>query len=156
MNEIKIKVKRVGGFSGKLPAYETTGSVGVDLAAHIIDNRSDDVDSGIIIESGKRGLVPTGIAVEIPEGYEGQVRPRSGLALKHGISIVNTPGTIDSDYRGEIKVILVNLGDDPFVVKNGDRIAQLVISPVVRLDWVEVEELSDTGRSDGGFGSSGK
>jgi dUTP diphosphatase len=156
MNEIKIRVKRVGGFSGKLPTYETRGSVGVDLAAHVIDDRGDDTDSGIVIEPGKRALVPTGIAVEIPEGYEGQVRPRSGLALKHGISIANTPGTIDSDYRGEIKVILINLGDDLFVVKNGDRIAQLIISPVVRLVWEEVEELSDTGRGDGGFGSSGK
>ena len=156
MKEIKIRIKRIGGFLGEFPAYETKGSVGVDLAAHVEDDKGDDTDSGIIIEPGKRRLVHTGIAVEIPEGYEGQVRPRSGLALKHGVTLVNTPGTIDSDYRGEIKVIMINLGDESFVVKTGDRIAQLVISPVVRLVWEEVVELSDTGRGDGGFGSSGK
>ncbi len=148
MKEIKIRVKRVDGFSGKLPQYETAGSAGVDLTAHL--------DAGVTIPPMERALIPTGIAVEIPGGYEGQVRPRSGLALKHGVTMVNTPGTIDSDYRGEIRVIMVNLGDSPFEVNPGDRIAQLVVSPVVRLAWDEVEMLTDTDRGEGGFGSSGK
>ncbi|MBN1572000.1 MAG: dUTP diphosphatase [Deltaproteobacteria bacterium] len=148
MKEIKIRVKRVGGFSGRLPQYKTAGSAGVDLTAHL--------ERSLSIRPMERVLIPTGIAVEIPEGYEGQVRPRSGLALKHGITTVNTPGTIDSDYRGEIGVIMVNLGDTPFDMNPGDRIAQLVISPVVHLVWEDVDELTDTERGEGGFGSSGK
>lgn len=148
MKEIKIRVKKVGGFSGELPQYKTAGSVGVDLTANL--------DSSLTIRPMERVLIPTGIAVEIPDGYEGQVRPRSGLALKHGVTTVNTPGTIDSDYRGEIGAIMVNLGNSPFEMNPGDRIAQLVISPVVRLVWEDVDELSDTERGEGGFGSSGK
>jgi len=109
----------------------------------------------IVLSPGERGLVPTGLVVEIPDGYEGQVRPRSGLALKNGISLVNTPGTIDSDYRGELKVIMINLGEDHFMVNYGDRIAQLVIAPVVQAQIIEVDEISDSERGSGGFGSTG-
>jgi len=109
----------------------------------------------IVLKPMQRALVPTGIAVEIPPGYEAQIRPRSGLAIKHGITLLNTPGTIDADYRGEIKVILINLGEEDFVINRGDRIAQMVICPVVRVELEEVEELSTTSRSDGGFGSTG-
>ncbi len=109
----------------------------------------------IVLKPMQRALVPTGIAVEIPPGYEAQIRPRSGLAIKRGITLLNTPGTIDADYRGEIKVILINLGEEDFVINRGDRIAQMVICPVIRVEWEEVEELSTTHRSDGGFGSTG-
>jgi dUTP pyrophosphatase len=109
----------------------------------------------VLLGPGERSLIPTGIAVAIPEGCEGQIRPRSGLATKNGIGILNSPGTIDSDYRGEIKVILINLGDEPFVVKDGARIAQLVISPIVRAEWEEVEGLPETDRNHGGFGHTG-
>ena len=120
---------------------------GMDLFAHLSDE--------IVIPPGDRRLIPTGIAVAIPEGYEGQIRPRSGLAVKDGIAIVNSPGTIDSDYRGEIKIILINLGDEPFVVSNGARVAQMVITPVVRAQLEEVAELPETSRNEGGFGHTG-
>jgi dUTP pyrophosphatase len=113
------------------------------------------VGQDLVIMPGGRALVPTGLAAEIPEGYEAQVRPRSGLALKYGISLVNTPGTIDADYRGEVGVILINLGQEPFTVKRGDRIAQMVIAPVTHAEIIEVADLSDTIRSDGGFGHTG-
>ncbi len=109
----------------------------------------------IVLKPMQRALIPTGIVVEIPPGYEAQIRPRSGLAIRHGITLLNTPGTIDADYRGEIKVILINLGEEDFVINRGDRIAQMVICPVVRVELEEVEELSTTRRSDGGFGSTG-
>jgi len=109
----------------------------------------------VILKPMQRALIPTGIAVELPPGYEAQIRPRSGLAIKHGITLLNTPGTIDADYRGEIKVILINLGEEDFVINRGDRIAQMVICPVVRVELEEVEELSTTRRSEGGFGSTG-
>jgi dUTP pyrophosphatase len=130
-----------------LPSYATENSAGMDLYAAIED--------ALTIEVGKRTLVPTGICLEIPAGYEGQVRPRSGLALKHGIGMVNAPGTIDSDYRGEIGVILINLGDRPYVIHRGDRIAQLIISPVMRVQVSQAIELNESGRGDGGFGHSG-
>ncbi len=125
----------------------TSASSGMDLCAFVVEE--------VVLKPGERRLIPTGIAVSIPDGYEGQVRPRSGLALKNGITVVNTPGTIDADYRGEIGVILINLGDQPFTVKQGDRIAQLVIAPVCRADAEWVEDLDDTPRSGGGFGHTG-
>ena len=128
-----------------LPEYATQGSSGVDLRA------SEDY----IIKSGERALVATGIRLAIPAGYEVQVRPRSGLALKHGIIIPNSPGTIDSDYRGEVKVILMNLGREDFIIKAGDRIAQLILAPVAKISWEECAELEETARGSGGFGSTG-
>ncbi|MBQ9580850.1 MAG: dUTP diphosphatase [Synergistaceae bacterium] len=128
-----------------LPEYATQGSSGVDLRA------SEDY----IIKSGERALVATGIRLAIPAGYEVQVRPRSGLALKHGIIIPNSPGTIDSDYRGEVKVILMNLGREDFIIKAGDRIAQLILAPVAKISWEECAELEETARGAGGFGSTG-
>ena len=128
-----------------LPAYATDGAAGMDVVS------AEDV----VIAPAARHAVMTGLAVAIPHGYEIQVRPRSGLALKHGITVPNTPGTIDSDYRGELKVILINLGAAPFEIRRGDRIAQLVVAPVVRGAWIEVDSLDDTARGAGGFGSTG-
>ena len=122
----------------------TAGAAGMDLMA--------DVPTPIEVPPGGRVLVPTGLAVAIPLGYEGQVRPRSGLALRHGLTLLNTPGTIDADYRGEVQVILVNFGDQPFVVRRGDRIAQLIVAPVARATWQEVALLEESPRGDGGFG----
>ncbi len=130
-----------------LPSYETDGSSGADLRAYL--------SSEVILKKGEHQLVPTGLFPEIPYGYEIQVRPRSGLAYKYGITVMNTPGTIDSDYRGEIKVNLINLGDKDYTINNGDRIAQIVISPVVKSVFVETDELSSTSRGEGGFGSTG-
>ena len=132
-----------------LPAYETAGSAGMDLRAAVPEDRQ------IILLPGKRVLVPTGLIMEIPEGFEGQVRPRSGLALRHGITCLNTPGTIDSDYRGEVQVLLVNFGDDDFAVTRGMRIAQLVIAPVVQARIKERDGSGATARGAGGFGSTG-
>lgn len=144
----RVRVARLPGAGDvPLPARATAGSSGFDLAAA--------VDGEVVIEPGARALIPTGMRVAIPDGYEGQVRPRSGLALRHGIVLPNAPGTIDCDYRGEVRVILLNAGTEPFVVKRGDRIAQLVFAPVAPLDWEEVEELDGTGRGEGGFGHSG-
>ena len=144
---IRVRVRRVGGRGEPLPlpSYATEGSAGLDLRA--------DVD--VRLEPGQRALVPTGIALEIPPGYEGQVRPRSGLALRHGIGMVNAPGTIDSDYRGEIGVLLVNLGSEPVELRRGERIAQLVLARCERAVLEEVEELSPTARGEGGFGHTG-
>ena len=128
-----------------MPSYATPASAGVDLCA--VERQ--------VLEPGERALVPTGIRIALPVGYEAQVRPRSGLALKHGILLPNSPGTIDADYRGEIKVILLNLGDAPFVIEPGDRIAQMVVAPVTQVDWVETNVLDETERSSGGFGSTG-
>jgi|SRR5579862_4324177 len=130
-----------------LPSYATAGSAGVDLAAAI--------DAAVILPPGERVAVPTGIALALPEGWEGQVRPRSGLALKHGITVLNSPGTIDADYRGEIRVILANLGGLPVTIARGERIAQLVIAPVGRAEWQIVADLPQTRRGAGGFGSTG-
>ncbi len=131
-----------------LPSYATAGSAGMDLRAAI--------DSPVAIPPGGRVAVPTGIAIAIPEGYEAQVRPRSGLAIKHGVTVVNAPGTIDSDYRGEVAVILGNLGDSAFVINRGDRIAQVVVAPVSRAEWRVISDLDETARGAGGFGSTGK
>lgn len=142
-----MKVKVVNNSPFKLPAYETKGSAGVDLQAY--------VENPIVLKPLERALVPTGISIELPEGYEAQVRARSGLAIKHGISLVNGIGTIDSDYRGEIKVILINLGDKEFIVNNGDRIAQMVFIRHEQADFELVEELGTTERGAGGFGHTG-
>jgi dUTP pyrophosphatase len=131
-----------------IPKYETSGSSGLDLEAHI--------DSDIILKPGQRTLVPTGIAVAIPDDLEIQIRPRSGLAFKQGISVLNTPGTIDSDYRGEIKVILINLGQENFTIKKFQRIAQMIICPIIKVTLLETEELPITIRGKGGFGSTGQ
>ncbi|APO66034.1 dUTP diphosphatase [Rhizobium mongolense] len=132
-----------------LPSYETSGAAGMDLRAAVADNEP------MTLAPGKRALVPTGFIFEIPDGYEAQVRPRSGLAFKHGITCLNTPGTIDSDYRGEVKVLLVNLGDEPFEITRGMRIAQMVIAPVTQVRVAEITESSTTARGAGGFGSTG-
>jgi len=130
------------------PGYASEDAAGVDLLAAI--------DVPIELAPGQRELIPTGISIALPRGYEAQVRPRSGLALKHGIGLLNSPGTIDADYRGEIGVILINHGDAPFAIARGDRIAQLVVAPVTRLAWTESETLPDSARGKGGFGSTGK
>ena len=132
-----------------LPGYETVNSAGMDLRAYLPDGE-------LVIKPMQRALVPTGLFMEIPVGYEGQVRPRSGLAIKSGITVLNSPGTIDADYRGEVKVILINLSDADFVIKSGDRIAQLVIAKCEQMNVVEVHTLSETERGEGGFGHTGK
>ena len=142
----KIQIKKLSN-SVLIPKYETEGSSGMDIAAHITDN--------IIINPGDKALVSTGFSMAIPRGYEIQIRPRSGLAAKKNITVLNTPGTIDADYRGEIKVILINLGKEKFVIENGDRRAQMVVCPVVQVNLEEVKELSGTERGIAGFGSTG-
>jgi dUTP pyrophosphatase len=132
-----------------LPAYETPLAAGMDLRAAVPE------DAPVTLKPGARFAVPTGLAFALPEGFEGQVRPRSGLAAKSGVTCLNTPGTIDADYRGEVKVILINLGEENVVIRRGDRIAQLVVAPVVQAAWREVESLDDTQRGAGGFGSTG-
>lgn len=145
-NDVPVQVKRLEHGAGlELPHYATAGAAGMDVLS------AEDVT----LAPGARHAVATGLAVAIPEGYEIQVRPRSGLALKHGISVPNTPGTIDSDYRGEVKVIMINFGAEPFEIRRGDRIAQLVLAPVTRAVWAEVGELDETVRGAGGFGSTG-
>jgi len=148
VNTIDIKVKRKSGCEDlSLPRYATDGSSGMDLYA--------DVEGEVVLETGSIQLISTGLYIAVPRGYEAEIRPRSGLALKHGISLVNSPGTIDSDYRGLLSIILINHGKDPFVVKRGERIAQMVIKEVTRARWEEVGELEETVRSSGGFGHSG-
>jgi dUTP pyrophosphatase len=143
---IQVQLKRLPHGEGlPLPAYATSGAAGMDVVS------AEDVT----LAPAARHAVATGLSMAIPAGYEIQVRPRSGLALKHGISVPNTPGTIDSDYRGELKVILINLGSEPFVIARGDRVAQLVLAPVVQAAWDEVDELDATERGEGGFGSTG-
>jgi dUTP pyrophosphatase len=151
-NDIRPKLNLVRLPNGEgldLPAYETSGAAGMDLRAAV------DESAPLTIAPGKRALVPTGFVFEIPDGYEAQVRPRSGLAFKHGITCLNTPGTIDSDYRGEVKVLLINLGEDPFAITRGMRIAQMVIAPVTQVRVAEITESSATARGAGGFGSTG-
>ena len=130
-----------------LPSYATSGSAGMDLCAA--------VEEPLVLQPGQRGLVPTGFRIALPEGYEAQIRPRSGLAIKRGITVANAPGTVDSDYRGEVKVGLVNLSDAPYTIRRGDRIAQMVVAPVTRVAWQPVERLDETARGAGGFGSTG-
>lgn len=150
MEKIRIKIKRLSEeFSDiPLPSYTTKGSAGMDIRAA--------VDDEIILERGKVGLIPTNLSVEIPEGFEIQVRPRSGLALKHGIGLLNSPGTIDCDYRGEIKIIMMNFGNEDFIIKRGERIAQLVVSKVYSAEFIETNELKVSHRGEGGFGHTGK
>lgn len=143
---MKINIINKSGLA--LPQYETAHAAGMDMRAFVTEE--------IVIKPMQRTLVPTGLHIELPVGYEAQIRPRSGLAYKHGISIVNSPGTIDADYRGEIKVLLINLSDTDFVVNNGDRIAQMVISKHETVSWESAEELSDTARGEGGYGHTGK
>lgn len=151
MSTVIVHVRPLPHFDGlDLPAYETSGSAGMDVRAALPEA------GPVTLKPGERALVPTGLSVAIPEGYEIQVRPRSGLAAKHGLTCLNTPGTIDSDYRGEIKVILINLGAEAFVIQRGERIAQLVLAPVTRLAWSEADALDETTRGAGGFGSTGR
>lgn len=141
---IKVKITSAGGM---LPDYKTKGSAGMDINACLTEP--------IKLDPGERTLVPTGIAIELPDGYEAQIRARSGLAVKFGIGLVNGIGTIDSDYRGEIKVALINLGSQPFEIQNGDRIAQMVVSKYERIEWDPVDELNESARGEGGFGHTG-
>lgn len=130
-----------------LPSYESSHAAGMDIRAAI--------EEPVELQPGQRMLIPTGLQMALPQGYEAQIRPRSGLAYRNGVTMLNTPGTIDSDYRGEVKVLAVNLGDEPFVIRRGDRIAQMVIAPVIQATIQEVEELTETERAEGGFGSTG-
>jgi dUTP pyrophosphatase len=148
---MRVRIKRLPAAEGlPLPAPASPGSAGLDLRAAL----PEDVEE-VVLRPGERALIPTGLVLEIPAGWEGQVRPRSGLALRHGVGILNSPGTIDSDYRGEVGVILINLGEVPFPVRRGDRIAQLVFARVEPVEWVEAGSLAETGRGGGGFGSTG-
>jgi dUTP pyrophosphatase len=145
---VRVPVVRVRPSTLPLPGYMSPGAAGLDLAA--------DLAADVVLAPGARALVPTGIALALPAGYEGQVRPRSGLAFRTGVTVLNAPGTIDSDYRGEVQVLLVNLGNDVAVVRHGDRIAQLVVAPVARIEWTEDATLAATIRGAGGFGSTGR
>ena len=142
----KIQIKKLSD-AVLIPKYETPGSSGMDIAAHIAEN--------ITINPGEKALVPTGFSLAIPHGFEVQIRPRSGLAAKKSITVLNTPGTIDADYRGEVKVILINLSKEKFIVRNGERIAQMVVCPIAQVQLDEVKELFETDRGSGGFGSTG-
>lgn len=144
----KVNVKVINKSKYELPQYQTLLSAGMDLRANLDGNR-------IVLKPGERVLIPTGLYIQLPEGYEAQVRPRSGLALKKGITVLNTPGTIDSDYTGEIRVILINLSDWEFIVNDGERIAQMVLSEVPQIVWEEVDSLDETERGEGGFGHTG-
>lgn len=144
---MQVFIKRLHSFDLPLPKYMTKGAAGVDLYAAL--------DAAVSIAPGQRVLVPTGISIALPEGYEAQIRPRSGLALKHGITLLNSPGTIDSDYRGEIKLIVINFGDKEYILQKGERIAQMVFSRVEKAEFVEVEVLGVTSRGTGGFGHTG-
>lgn len=145
---MKIKVKKLENFKGELPAYQSKASSGFDVRAQI--------DAKMVLKPGERALVPTGLSFEIPEGFEIQARPRSGWAIKQGMTLLNTPGTIDADYRGEVKIILINLGQEPIEILDQDRIAQLVICPVIQVSFDLQDSLSETERGAGGFGSTGK
>ena len=147
---VVVKIRRLPHAEGlPLPRYETAEAAGLDLLAAVPD------DAPVVIAPSRRALVPTGLALQLPGGHEAQVRPRSGLALRHGVTVLNAPGTIDADYRGEVLVLLVNLGDEPFAVTRGLRIAQLVVAPVTRAALVETDDLDATARAGGGFGSTG-
>ena len=143
-----MRVKIINKSNNALPAYETASSAGMDLRAF--------VDTDVVLKPFERKLIPTGLYIELPDGYEAQIRPRSGLAIKSGITVLNSPGTIDADYRGEIKVILINLSQEDFTIKSGDRICQMVIAKHEKAEFVEVNEISETERGAGGFGHTGK
>lgn len=148
---IAVRLQRLPhGTDLPLPAYETAGSAGMDLRAAVPE------DAPVTLAPGGRALVPTGLKIALPPGHEAQLRPRSGLALRHGVTCLNSPGTIDADYRGEVGVILINHGSDPFVVRRGERIAQMVVAPVLQVALVEAEALDETARGAGGFGSTGR
>jgi len=148
---VTVRVATLAHHEGlQLPAYETADAAGMDLRAAVPEQEP------VILAPGERAMIPTGLTIALPSGYEAQVRPRSGLAAKHGITCLNSPGTIDADYRGEVKVILINLGKEPFVVKRGERIAQMIIAPVTRAKLEMVDQLDDTKRGAGGFGSTGR
>ena len=144
----KVNIKCVASEGAVIPQYKTNGAAGADICALLSES--------VVIKKGERAMIPTGLFFSIPEGYEIQVRPRSGLAAKNGVTVLNTPGTIDSDYRGEVKVILINLSSEDFTVNNGDRIAQIVVAPVTIGEFEQVSELDETERGTGGFGSTGK
>ncbi|MCB9662507.1 MAG: dUTP diphosphatase [Alphaproteobacteria bacterium] len=149
MTDVRVQVVQLPHARGlELPSYQTAGSAGCDLRAA--------VDAPLELAPGARALVPTGLVIALPEGHEAQVRPRSGLAVKHGVTVLNSPGTIDADYRGEVKVALVNLGAEPFVITRGERVAQLVVAPVTQVAWQPVDAVDDTARGAGGFGSTGR
>ncbi|MBV9963612.1 MAG: dUTP diphosphatase [Parafilimonas sp.] len=143
-----IEINIINNSTNPLPVYETIGSSGMDLKANL--------EEPVKLEPMQRALIPTGLFIELPLGYEAQVRPRSGLAIKHGITCLNSPGTIDSDYRGEIKIILVNISNEPFIIQHGERIAQIIIQPVTKAIWQVVKVLSESKRGEGGFGHTGK
>ncbi|HEY2405472.1 MAG TPA: dUTP diphosphatase [Polyangiaceae bacterium] len=145
---LSLRVQKVGPVAVPMPAYQSRGAAGLDLCAALTEPK--------LLAPGERALIPTGLAFAIPDGHEGQVRPRSGLALRHGLSIVNTPGTIDCDYRGMVQVVLINLGQEPFSIEPLSRIAQLVIAPIVQVALEEVSELDATARGAGGYGSTGR
>lgn len=145
MEKVKVKIVNVSG--NEIPKYETPMSAGMDLRANLKED--------VLLNPGGRALIPTGIRIQLPEGYEAQVRPRSGLAIKKGVTVLNSPGTIDADYRGDVGVILINHGFEDFIIRNGDRIAQMVIAKHERAEWVEVSSLDETERGEGGFGHSG-
>ena len=147
-NMNKIDIKFVAAKGAVIPQYKTAGAAGADICALL--------ESDVVLKKGERAMIPTGLFFEIPAGYEIQVRPRSGLAAKNGVTVLNTPGTIDSDYRGEVKVILINLGSEDFTIKNGERIAQIVVAPVTLGSFQVVDKLDETERGAGGFGSTGK
>lgn len=143
-----MKIKIINKSKHALPSYATVASAGFDVRANI--------DSPMVMKPLERVLVPSGLFMEIPEGYEAQVRPRSGLAFKHGITVLNSPGTIDADYRGELKILLINLSNEEFIINDGERIAQVIIAKHEQAEWIEVEQLMDTARGEGGFGHTGK
>lgn len=145
MEKVKIKIVNLSG--NEIPKYETPMSAGMDLRASLKED--------LLLKPGFRTLVPTGIRIQLPEGYEAQIRPRSGLAIKKGVTVLNAPGTVDADYRGDVGVILINHGFEDFIIKNGDRIAQMVIARHERAEWIEVSSLDETERGEGGFGHSG-
>jgi dUTP pyrophosphatase len=148
MNPLNVKIKKWSHFKGELPAYQSLGASGFDIRAQLSDTH--------ILNPGDRALIPTGLSFEVPIGFEIQARPRSGWAAKEGLTVLNTPGTIDADYRGEVKIIVINLGQNPITIKDQDRVAQLVIAPVLLATFELVEELSSTERGAGGFGSTGR
>jgi dUTP pyrophosphatase len=149
--QIDVQIRRLPHAAGlPLPSYETASAAGMDLRAAI------DEALPVMLAPGQRSIIPTGLCIALPDGFEAQIRPRSGLAAKHGITCLNSPGTIDADYRGEVKVILINLGDEPFAIQRGERIAQMLIAPVTQARWIEAEALDDTERGAGGFGSTGR
>ena len=150
-NQIQVDIRQLPHGEGlPLPAYQSAHAAGLDLLAAVREN------APLVLAPGKHAMVPTGLAIALPDGFEAQLRPRSGLAAKHGVTVLNSPGTIDADYRGEIQVILINHGAEPFTIKRGERIAQMVIAPVVQAALVDVDELSATDRGTGGFGSTGR